>query len=433
MIPPHRSPHAAAHRAADGAAFRLRTGPQDWRELYRRRTESDRWTGWGLSGVLHVAMLLALAAALLPLDLGESSTLLVELSLEPEETPLDTFVMLPEEPAVDSDATGGIPDALIDSLAEDIATDIASATSGGGRQLTDEGDTKASPGKRGGDGGASGPRAEYFGTVAYGDRFVYILDKSGSMNHDGGQSATRYDRAADELVRSVYALRDDQWFYVIVFSDETRRMHDDTSLMPRLVQATPENKQALHNWLDTIQPQGNTDPREAIYLALLLKPSAVFLLSDGEFNGHKHGRQSSMLRGNPKVEEVVAESNEGGSPIHTIAYEDKDARENMYALAQQTGGMYRFIPRPGEPDTPIVAARSAPGKPPPKPSRPARGQWVPPEERAAQLLRLAEAMRTAGKPDKARQRYEQIARMYPQTPAGRKAAAEVERLSPPAE
>ncbi len=430
MIPQTGSSRAVSDRSTDRTTFRLRAAPNDWRELYQRRNQPDFWAGWGSSGVLHAAMLLALAAALLPLDLGESSTLLVELSLEPEETPLETFVTLPEEPAVDTDASGGVPEVVLDGLAEDIAADIALAAGGGTAQASDEGQTAASPGKRGGTGGDSGPKAEYFGTVAYGDRFVYILDKSGSMNTCSGEDATRFTRAADELIHSVEQLREDQWFYVIVFSDVTRRMLDDNSPMPQMVQATWENKQALRSWLETIQPDGDTDPREAVYLALLLKPSAVFLLSDGEFNGHKHNNQATLLRGNPKVEDVVAENNQGKSPIHSIAYEEREAQGNMRSLAQQTGGMFRFVRRPGEPDTPPT---SRPGRGSATTSGSSVSPPVPPARRAAQLLQLARAMESGGKPDKARQRYRDIARRYPQTAAGEKAAAEAQRLAPPAE
>jgi len=430
MFAQHHTAHAASDQAAGAASFRLRPAPRDWRELYLRRRKPDLWAGWGVSGLLHVAMLLALAAALLPLDLGESCALLVEMTLAPEEEPLATFVMLPEAGEEESGESGGLEDVLLEDLADELSAELATATGGGARQQEGDDRERASPGKRDGSDGAAGAKAEYFGTVAYGDRFVYVLDMSGSMNECSGRKSNRFDRAVAELTSSVGRLRDDQWFYVILFSDVTRRMFDDASLIPQMVPATPENKQALRRWLSMIQPQGDTDPRDALYLAFQMRPSAIFLLSDGEFNGHKHGNKCSVLRGNPKVDEVVAQNNAAGSPIHSFAYEVRNARERMNSLARQTGGVYRFIPAPGEPEEtaqPAVAVHRGSAQPPARPT----AAPVPPEKRALQLLLLAESLESAGKRDKALQRYLDLIREFPDTPAAVRAEVNAERLAPP--
>jgi len=429
MFAQHHAARAAPEGATGAGRFRLRPAAGDWRDLYQRRRKPDFWAGWGISGLLHVAMLLALAAALLPLDLGESCALLVEASLAPEEEPLVTFAALPEAGEEPSDEPGGPDDLLLEDLTDQINADLSNATGGSARQHQGDAPERGSPGRRGGSSGDAGPKAEYFGTVAYGDRFVYVLDKSGSMNECSGQQSNRFDRATAELISSVGRLREDQWFYVVLFSDETRRMFGDASPIPQMVQATPENKRALRQWLDNIQPGGDTDPRDALYLAFLLKPSAVFLLSDGDFNGHKHRHKCSLVRGNPRVDEVVAQSNGSGLPIHSFAYEDRDARARMSSLARQTGGVYRFIPPPGEPEeteAPAVAARRSPA-----PAQP--GKPIPPEKRARQLLVLAEALESAGKRDKALERYLELIREFPDTQAAVRAETHAERLAPPDE
>jgi hypothetical protein len=429
MLAQHHTAHAASDQAAGAARFRLRPAPRDWRDLYLRRRKPDLWAGWGVSGLLHVAMLLALAAALLPLDLGESCALLVEMSLAPEEEPLATFAMLPEAGEEEPGESGRLEEVLLKDLADELSAELAAATGGGAQQQQDDDRERASPGKRGGPDGDAGPKAEYFGTVAYGDRFVYILDMSGSMNECSGRKSNRFDRAVAELNSSVGRLRDDQWFYVILFSDKTRRVFDETSPLPQMVKATAENKLALRRWLSMIQPSGDTDPRDALYLAFQMRPSAIFLLSDGKFNGHKHRHKCSVLRGNPKVDEVIAQNNTAGSPIHSFAYEVRDARERMNSLAKQTGGVYRFIPEPGEPEetgAPAVIVHDRPPQPPAQTTPPS----VPPEKRALQLLQLARTMESAGKPDKALERYREVAREFPNTVAGGEARGHAERLAP---
>lgn len=150
----------------------------------------------------------------------------------------------------------------------------------------------------------SGPQAEYFGTIADGDRFVYVLDVSDSMNRrSGGTSrpSSRFEGASAELLRSIGQLTEDQWFYVILFSHQTRRMFDDNSVVPQMVPATPDNKARLRRWLASVKAGGGTDPRQALRLALELKPSAVFLLSDGEFNGQQGGNGTGVFAANVSV------------------------------------------------------------------------------------------------------------------------------------
>jgi len=196
------------------------------------------------------------------------------------------------------------------------------------------------------DGGGAGHRGTFFGTVAYGNRFVYVLDVSSSMNRmrDPAYDLSRFDCAVDELLRSVGELTEDQYFYVVLFSYGTRPMFDEESLLPQPIPATAENKERLKEWLAGVRPGSGTDPRVALSMALRMHPSAVFLLSDGEFNGQQRRNNADVLHGNPSVEEVVTQHNRMGTPINTIAYEDRRTRRRMAALAAESGGEHRYVP-----------------------------------------------------------------------------------------
>jgi hypothetical protein len=225
-------------------------------------------------------------------------------------------------------------------------------------------------------------------------------------------SDTRFDRAAYELVRSIEKLTADQSFYVLLFSSDTRRMFDDDKV-PHMLPATPENKEKLRKWITTVHPGGNTDPREALYLGLALRPSAVFILSDGEFNGQRDGHRSSFFDGNLSAFEVVAGNNPGKAPIHSFAYEDPVNRKAMERLASETGGDFRYIPPLGD-------------EPPPPPPR----VQMTDEQRAAGLLRLAATLERAGRTRVALLRYREIAAKYPATSAGKEAQARALKLDP---
>ena len=60
----------------------------------------------------------------------------------------------------------------------------------------------------------AGPSGSFFGINASGQKFVYVIDKSGSMK------GRRYERATGELMASVERLNDSQYFYVMMFSSD---------------------------------------------------------------------------------------------------------------------------------------------------------------------------------------------------------------------
>jgi hypothetical protein len=346
---------------------------------------------------------------LLPVHLGESTRLLFEASLEPEEKPLDTFTMAADlGQGEHADAERAVLPTVV--AAETPMISLPGANPGGGSadDDVDDGWRDASAGRRGGTSGRAGSRAEYFGTVADGDRFVYVLDVSGSMKRG------RFDRARNELLRSISYLTEDQWFYVVLFSHVTYPMFDESSLVPRMVRATAENKRRLKKWLYNAHVGGDTDPRDALHIALTLRANAVFLLSDGEFNGHKNNNRSSIFTGNPTVTEVVERNNSGETPIHTFAYEDPVSKERMLTLADQTGGVFRFIPA-NKARRPAVAAKSA--ATPPK------------RVRANALLQMGKLLEANGKTEEANERYRRIVTRFPDTFAAEEAGRLMRKAS----
>ncbi len=180
-------------------------------------------------------------------------------------------------------------------------------------------------------------RGSFFGIEAGGHEFVYVLDKSGSMR------GRRFDRATDELVRSVEQLGPHQSFYVLLFSTGTAQLFGRDDLLPRPVVATTENKERLKKWLSTTSQGGSTDPREALQVAMRMNPSAIFMLSDGEFNGKKRQTKDGLLGGNADAFAIV-EAASTKTPIHSIAFEDRRSRANMQRLADITAGEFRFVP-----------------------------------------------------------------------------------------
>jgi hypothetical protein len=170
-----------------------------------------------------------------------------------------------------------------------------------------------------GGGGLGSGKASFFNIEASGERFVFVVDHSGSMN------GAKLARAKSELIRSVRALDEQAEFYIIFYNDQFARMPADG-----LVQATEANKNEYLGWVERIAPGGGTEPQEAMKLALSLRPDAIYLLSDGLFAEEACG--------------VIRGANPGARiQIHTIAFYDNAGEPVLRRIAEENRGIYRFV------------------------------------------------------------------------------------------
>jgi len=164
-------------------------------------------------------------------------------------------------------------------------------------------------------------QTSFFGIRAKGQFFIYVVDCSGSMIDED-----RLVRAKRELRRSVLALQHPQRFQVIFYNDRAWPMPGD---LPR--SADLGAKSQMFHWLRLIEPDGETDPRGAMGLALSLRPDAVFLLSDGEF---PDGTVEAIARKNPKK-----------IPIHCVDLSGGTGGDHLQRIARDSGGQYRSRPQ----------------------------------------------------------------------------------------
>ena len=289
----------------------------------RRASRSGmRSASWLSSIVFHAAGILLLLLILVPADFGGTGVASLTVTIVEHDQQNDVAVLdsLQSTPAPSTaESTPQLPVSLeTKSLLNKLGTSTAKKGSKGAGQS----------------GSASG---SFFGIEAGGHEFVYVLDMSGSM------SGRRYERATDELIRSVEELGPHQKFYVLLFSSGTLQLFGQSSQLPTSIEATSENKERLAAWLKEAYQGGGTDPRKALRIALRMKPSAIFMLSDGQFNGQALQKKTKITGSNSSAFGVVAAAG-CKVPIHSIAFEDRSSRANMQQLADMTGGDYRFVP-----------------------------------------------------------------------------------------
>ena len=192
-------------------------------------------------------------------------------------------------------------------------------------------------------GGAPGNKitqgAEFFGSKAVGNRFVYIIDASPSMRRDQA-----FEAAKGEILRSLQSMQPKQRFALLFFGGQVETLElEPGQKIDQPVSATPENIEKSVQWLRkiTIQNEGKP-PIEAVKSALELQPDGIFLLFDG---ATKLDNWTQAVR---KLNTSEGLLSDGGIqvPIHVIHFFRDEFQRSMQLLAHENGGTYRFVPKP---------------------------------------------------------------------------------------
>lgn len=321
---------------------------QSWQHVERP------WYGsLGFSALLHIVVVALLAGIWLSPSAGENITP-VETVLAPateigpvpfvsDGDPLSRSSEVPEETAqgggkispvklanndqVSFDAkapvlpTTSVPIAAGDSLAGVDPLAVVGELSGGGGSKG-RGGSGHGEGSGIGDGAGSG----FFGSGTTAKSVVFVLDASASMNAPHpGEAKTRFGKLKLELLHSIAKMNKDHSFYIIFFNDSAIPMPAN-SLQP----ATPEMQERYLEWMAHIRANGGTDPREALTIALELKPDAIFLLTDGVFE--------------PKVRRALRKLKQNQVAVNTIGFGSPKSEDDLRAIAKANRGTYRFNP-----------------------------------------------------------------------------------------
>ena len=168
-----------------------------------------------------------------------------------------------------------------------------------------------------------GPGPEFFGaggsSARGARRIVYVVDRSGSM-------LDTFEYVAEELKRSISALRRSQKFHVI-FYNSGKPLEAPPG---RLVSAIQAQKDRFFAFLADVMPAGGTDPIPAMGRALSNEPDLIYFLSDGQF-------EATLL------DKLDAWNKERRTQIFTIAYVDRTGAELLERIAREHGGEFKFV------------------------------------------------------------------------------------------
>jgi len=191
-------------------------------------------------------------------------------------------------------------------------------------------------------GAGSGQGANFFGLEAAGQRFAYIVDRSGSMNStmdDAGVS--RWQRTQIEVVRSIRALGVGAKFSIVFYSSGASPLFG----ADEWIKSDRPNTASASAAVMRLTAQGETRPRLAFERVFRLEPEpdAIYFMTDGEFE--------------PGVVQDIERMNRRRRiPIHCILYGTLRTPEAMQRvgammrnIARRSGGRYRHIADRGMP------------------------------------------------------------------------------------
>ncbi len=294
---------------------------------------------------------------------AESAPAAAALSEPLNELQPDAFAdPLQESSAVAAPSIDALPSTSASS-ASSVAAGELSRSGGAGMFANDEG-------LGAGSAGIAPTRTQVFGLEEEAASFVYVFDRSQSMNSSLSYSTegallfsiTPLEAAKAELLRSIGDLDKHQAFQIIFYN------HDAVFFAPptktrRLVAADANNKRRAGYFVEAMPGEGGTYHLEPLELALRMRSDVIYLLTDGEAKDDPSEVDLDRLRG----------LNRGRTRINVIhfCFVPRPA-EALVALAKENGGRYLALNisqlAPGIDQNPAPAvsnASPAPGGTPP--------------------------------------------------------------------
>lgn len=168
----------------------------------------------------------------------------------------------------------------------------------------------------------------FFDIAAKGTRFVYVLDRSGSMFDHG---AIRV--AKEELVVSLAALESTQQFQLLFYNQGLLELTGSGD-RPQMQWATDINRTLARQFISNVQPDGGTDHMPALKKALRYQPEHLFFLTDAD---------QPILSARELNEIKMA--NNGRTAIHCVEFgkgPEISGDNFLKKLARENGGTYRY-------------------------------------------------------------------------------------------
>ncbi|MCO8125503.1 hypothetical protein NHH03_27440 [Stieleria sp. TO1_6] len=174
--------------------------------------------------------------------------------------------------------------------------------------------------------------ASVFGVSGSGNRFVYVFDRSDSMN---GFGKLPLRSAKRELIRSLNSLSSQQQFQIIFYNDNVKPFQIAGSPMSMVAGESANLTRAQH-YVESIRAFGGTEHKGALLMALRMSPDVIFFLTDAHIP-----RMSAI-----ELNVIQDRAQRNGTTIHAIEFGSMPAAAPdsfLRELAAMNNGQYQYI------------------------------------------------------------------------------------------
>jgi len=317
---------------------------------------SAPWGALGVSLVVHLTLVCISAAIVMSPKMSSSESLGIVATIHDSgiDDPAPVLLNTGEWQSAPSGGSSNPQGLMLEESSAETKLDFSHGTGtvaiGDGTEIsyTDvigNGGSGGGAGDGHGRGNGTGDGRGFFGLDLAGERFVFVVDASRSMNHPyPGEAKNRLGRVKIELYNTVKKMTANQSFFVVFFNTEPIPMPSRG-----MVKAEPALIRPYLEWIFQARGIGQTNPESALIMALRLKPDKIYFLTDGDFS-YRSVR-------------AVRQANRGRIPIHTIGFGGQDGEKNLQEIAHDSQGTYQFIPEPADngspPHVPVSQASAA--------------------------------------------------------------------------
>ncbi|GIX00324.1 MAG: hypothetical protein KatS3mg111_3656 [Pirellulaceae bacterium] len=175
-------------------------------------------------------------------------------------------------------------------------------------------------------------RTSVFGVEGEGTRFLYVFDRSDSMNGYGGAPL----RAAKaELIQSLSTLAPQHQFQIVFYNDSPLPFGGMRHGAPRLFKGDEAVKQSAISFVQGVTAIGGTRHLDALRMGLAMGPDCLFFLTDAD-------QPALNVR---HLDDIEMQASRSGTTIHAIQFGvgPRQGTNWIEELAGRTGGRYRYV------------------------------------------------------------------------------------------
>jgi len=183
-----------------------------------------------------------------------------------------------------------------------------------------------------GAGGSGKTTASFMGLRGTGANFVYVLDRSASMDEFGGAPM---QFAKSELMKSIASLSERNQFQVVFYNDSPGSLSPATT-GGKLLAANDTNKEKASRFVRAIRPLGGTEHIPGLKMGLSFGPDVLFFLTDA---AEPAMTESQLIEIQTRAERAM-------TTIHTVQFNRGPAPNDggwIRELAERNRGTYRYV------------------------------------------------------------------------------------------